>query len=276
MRGVVAPNLARIDVDLDQFRRRNGDGVAVEPGAGGAIVKAAAEREYYVRVARGLVRGIGAVAPDRPQRQFMRLVDHALAVGARDDGDARELDEVEDRLARFADQAALADEDHRTLGIDQQLQRVLQRLQLAWIALIDWRIGIRDRDRRFLLEHVERHVDVDRAGPAVAQQPERLFHRERQHLHSGRLEAALDIGPDHRGIVALEVAARLLERVAVELRRGYVAGDGKKGRGIHHRVGERDRKIDRARAAGGDGRDRFVAHLVVSVGHVTRRLFVVR
>ncbi len=91
----------------------------MQPRARRAIVEAAAEREHHVSVACGFVRGVRAVAPDRPQRQLVGLVDHALAVGTRHDWNAQHVDEVEYRRAGLTDEPALSDENDRTLGAQQ-------------------------------------------------------------------------------------------------------------------------------------------------------------
>src|SRR5262245_42378818 len=45
---IIPANLFRINVDMDELCRRNGEGVAGNPGAGGAVVEAHAEREQHV------------------------------------------------------------------------------------------------------------------------------------------------------------------------------------------------------------------------------------
>src|ERR1051326_9020624 len=77
-------------------------------------------------------------------------------------------------------------------------------------------------DRVLLLEHVERHVDVHRAGPARHHKARRLAQRERKHVDARGLEAALDHRSDDAREVRLVVAVYLLERAAVELRGRHI------------------------------------------------------
>ena len=63
------------------------------------------------------------------------------------------------------------------------------------------------------------------------------------------------------------VAAGLLERPAVELAGGDVAGDREERRGVHERRAERDREVRRPRPARGEGRDRLAADAEPRVGH---------
>ena len=92
----------------------------------------------------------------------------------------------------------------------------------------------------WILENIQRHVDVDGSRTARPQQAERLFHGERQHFNARRLKAFLDEGPDHRREIALKITPGFLERHAVELRGWHIARDREERRRIHHRAGERD------------------------------------
>ena len=272
--GVIASDLRRIVVDLDQLRGRYGQRIAADPRARGAVVEAAAEREQDIGVARGFVGGIGPVSADCAERELVGLGYGALAVGAGHHGYAHELEELEQRVRDFADQAALSDQNHRATRGEQQLERPVYRPQFAGEALVHARIGIGDLDFGRFLENIERHVDVHRSGAAAAQEAECLLDRERQHFHARRLKALLHQGADDRREIALEIAAGFLERHAVELGGGHVAGDREKRGRIHHGPRERDRKIARSRSARGVGRHRLMADLVVGIGHVARRLLV--
>src|SRR6266571_4794008 len=271
---VVAPDFRRIVVDLDELGGRYGERIAADPRAGGAGVEAAAEREQDIGVARGFVGGIGAVSADCDERELVGLGYGAFDVGDGHHGYAHELEELEQRVRDFADQAALSDQNDRATRGEQQLERPVYRLQFAGEALVHTRIGIGDLDFGRFLENIERHVDVHRPRAAGAQEAECLLDRERQYFHERRLKALHHHGAHDRLEIALEIAAGFLERHAVELGGGYVAGDREERGRIHHGPRERYRKIARSRPARGVGRHRLMTDLVVGIGHVARRLLV--
>ena len=68
-RRIVAAEFRRIDVDLNQPGRWNRQRVAIEPGAGRAIVEGEAQGQDDIGMLRRVVRRIGAVAADRTKRQ---------------------------------------------------------------------------------------------------------------------------------------------------------------------------------------------------------------
>ena len=126
------------------------------------------------------------------------------------------------------------------------------------------------------LEHVERHVEIDRSRPAGQHQVVALPQRQRQHVHPRRLERALDVGPQHHRKLSRLVAVALLKRTAIELRGRHVRGDRIERRRIRGRAGRRHDQIAGAGAARGQGGDRLVRDAKVSVSHVAGGLLVAR
>ena len=113
---VIAGDLVGIDVDMDELGRRDGEGVAGQPRARGAVVEAHAERKQHVGGARGVVGLIGAVAGDEPERQRMTGVDRAGAARRPGDGNAQPLREPQQVGGGAPVFDALADQDNRLLG----------------------------------------------------------------------------------------------------------------------------------------------------------------
>ena len=72
------------------------------------------------------------------------------------------------------------------------------------------------------------------------------------------------------------LAIQFLERAAAELAGRHVAGDGQERHRVEIGGGERDRQVDRAGAARGEGRDRLAGDAVVHVGHEAADALVVR
>ena len=165
---VVATDFRGVVIDLNQLGRRNGQRVAVDPGAGGAVIKAAAECEQDIGVARRFVGGIRTVTADRPERQFARLVDGALAVRAGDDRYAQQFEEFEQNFSGFTNEAALTNEDGGTLGGQQEIKCLIERFEVTRRTLPDQGIGIGNHHISGFLKDVQRYVDIDRTGTTGA------------------------------------------------------------------------------------------------------------
>ena len=101
----------------------------------------------------------------------MHLVDGTFAVRAGDDRYPDELEELKQHSGRFADQAALSDQDYRALCGEQQVERPLQRVEIAGGALIHQWIGIGYLDFGRFLEHIERYIDIYRPRPPARNRP---------------------------------------------------------------------------------------------------------
>src|SRR5205823_6940164 len=96
--------------------RRDGEGVAGEPRARGAVVEAHAERKENVGGARGVVGLVGAVAGDEPEGERMMGVDRTRAARRPGDRNAQPLRESQQVGGGAAVLDALADESDGPLG----------------------------------------------------------------------------------------------------------------------------------------------------------------
>src|SRR5207245_8657297 len=67
IRRIIAADLVRIDVDVDELAVGEIPGVAGQPRGGGAVVEARADGDDEVRTPARLVRRIGAVATDEAE-----------------------------------------------------------------------------------------------------------------------------------------------------------------------------------------------------------------
>ena len=115
-RRVVAAELGVIEVDVDQLRAPEIPGIARQPGGRRAVVEAGAERHHEVGVAAGLVRLIGAVAADEAERQLVRHVEAAHAVGRADHRNAGPLGQGRELRRGFGERHAVADEQDRAVS----------------------------------------------------------------------------------------------------------------------------------------------------------------
>ena len=267
---IVAADLLRVDVDMDQFGRRDGEGVAGDPRRRGAVVEAHAEREQHVGLPRRAVGLVGAAARQQPERQRMVGVDGADAAHRMRDRNLQLLGQRQQLFRGAAVFHALADKDHRLLGGQQHVDGLLDAVGIGTAARRD--VGAPFLRLRRLLggrfhEHVERHVQHHRAGPAGHHGLPGLPHHHRHLLAAGRLVHLLAHAAHGGGEVGLVLAVQLLERAAAELRGRHVAGHGEERHRIEIGGGERDRQVHRAGAAGGECRDRLALHAIVGVGH---------
>ena len=198
----------------------------------------------------------------------------------RRDRDPQPLRERAQLVGRAAIAHALADQDHRPLRRASSMSTALRHaLGIGAAARGDVGAPFARVGRLLgggLLEDVERHVEHHRPRPAGHHGLPRLPHHQRHLLAARRLEHLLAHGAHGRREVRLVVAVQFLERAAVELAGRHVAGDRHERHGVEIRVGERDRQVRRARAAGGEGRDRLAFDAVVDVGHEARDRLVVR
>jgi hypothetical protein len=174
---------------------------------------------------------------------------------------------------------ALSDQDHRPLGAEQHVDRLHDAVRIGAAARRDVRaprLRVRRLFRGGLLEHIERHVEHDRAGPAGDHGLPGLPHHHRHLLAASRLIDPFADAADRGGEIGLIVAMQLLECATAELAGRHVAGDGEERHRIEIGGGERDRQVHRAGAARREGRDRLALHAVVDVRHEAADRLVVR
>ena len=267
---IVAADLLGIDVDMDQPRRRNGEGVAGNPRARGAVVEPHAHRQQHIGLTRRVVGLVVPGARDEAQRQRMVAIDRAEAAGGRRDRNLQALGEFQQFFRRAAIAHALADDDRRPLGAEQHVDGLHHAFRIGAAAARYVGVpGLRVRRLlgRRLHEHVEGHVEHDGPGPARRHGLPGLPHRQRHHLAARRLEHLLAHRAHGGGKVGLIVPVHFLEGAAVELAGRHVAGHRHERHGIEKGIGERDRQVGRAGPAGREGRRRPPRDAVVDVGH---------
>ena len=72
----------------------------------------------------------------------------------------------------------------------------------------------------------------------------------------------------------LYIQSQPLLLLLIELCCRHIARNGEKGRRIHHRASQRHRHVARTGTAGGERRNRRVAHAEIGVGHMRGNLLV--
>ena len=199
-------------------------------------------------------------------------VDRADAAHRMRHRDLQLFRERQQSLGRAAVLHALADQDHRPLGGQQHVDGLRHAIGIGAAARRDVGaplLGLRRLFGSRLHEHVERHVEHHRAGPAGHHGLPGLPHHHRHLLAAGRLVHPLAHASHGGGKVGLVLAVQFLERAAAELARRHVAGDGEERHRIEIGGGERDRQVHRARPARREGRDRLALHAVIGIRHET-------
>ena len=270
---IVAADLLGIDVDMNELRRRDREGITGDPRTRRAIVEAHAERQQHVGLPRGVIGLVVTGARHKAERERMIGIERAHAACGRRDRNLQTLGEPLQFLRGAAIAHALPDQDHRLLGGQQHVDRLHHAVGISAAAARN--VGVPgDRVRGFLRrgfhEDVEGDINHDRPRPARHHRLPGLPHRQRHHLAAGRLEHLLAHGAHAGRKVGLIVPVHFLERTAVELAGRHIAGHRHERDGIEIGVCKRDRQVRRARSAGGEGRRRPAGDAVIDVGHEAR------
>ena len=235
-----------------------------------AVVEAGADGEQHVAVVHRHVGFEGAVHAGHAQ--VLAVAEGVAAQAHQGVGDrvAEQSRELGDLRGRVRQHDAAAGVDHRALGLEQQLHRLLDLPRVA----LDHRVVRAHRDLFRILElaamhrHVLRDVDQHRAGAAGAGEVEGLLHRHRDVAHVLDEEVVLHArAGDTDGV-------DLLEGVLADGSRGHLAGDD------HHRDrvavggGDAGDGVGGARAGGHHGDADLLGAAREAVGGVYRRLLV--
>ena len=117
---VVAADLVRVDVDLDEAGRRDGPRLVWHPRAGVRFSEPSAQRHDDVGV-QGVV--VGVFEPPEawhPEKQRVFVGDHALAHEGMDDWNVKVFGEVDQGGHRFGAAQAPADVEERPLSVCEQ------------------------------------------------------------------------------------------------------------------------------------------------------------
>ena len=267
---IITADLFGIDVDMDQPRRRDGEGIARYPRARRAVVEPHPHRQQHVGLTRRVVGLVVAGARDETQRQRMVAIDRAKSACRGRDRNLQPLGEPQEFLRRAAIAHALPDNDRRPLGAEQHVDGFHHAIRIG--AAAARYVGVPfDRVRRLLgrrlHEHVKGHVEHHGSGTARCHGLPGLPHRQRHHLAARRLKHLLAHRAHGGGKIGLVMPVHFLEGAAVELAGRHVAGHRHERHGIEEGVGERDRQVRRAGPAGRKGRRRPPRDAVVHVGH---------
>ena len=92
------------------------------PATGAAIAEPRAQCEDDIGAARGAVRRIDAIAPDRAERPLAIVRKRSLALRGCRNRDLEQVRQMHQLLAGPADQASMAGQDHRALRLQQQIE----------------------------------------------------------------------------------------------------------------------------------------------------------
>ena len=253
----IAPDLIRIDVDLDQLL----------PGGEPESLEAAAHRQHHVGGVDG--RSHARVHPHRADRQRVTIVDRALPLTRGDHGCLQPLRDRGQRVGGVAEHDAPAGHDERRLRSAQRLRGPFERFE------INERRLDRDRrqevDRSRLGERLWRDLDLHRALTATRHDVKRLAHRGGNLGGIEHPPGRLGDRPHHVELVVQvvqepEVAA---DPVAVDLAR-----DQQHRRRARVRGGEPRCRVVDAHAGHDHRHSGFPSRAGVPVGHVRGGLLV--
>ena len=268
---VVAADLGRIDVELDdrRARRRNAE---VERELAAAV---AADEEHQVGPAQDAVGALARVVARRPHRQRVVGREHRLGVERRGHRNRQPLGQGDQLVACARGGHAAAGNDHRPSGALQHSERVgdrrrfgrrPERRHAGELPLHD-HLGIQfafgDHQPADLLQ-----VEVGRPRRAAHRAAERLAQVHRQHVGRVHGRAVLGDGREWCDVIDLLVGVALLVELALA---SGQRDDGRAGQeGVlqaGRQVGGPDRLGHHQRRAAADTR--------VAVGHVGGRLLAV-
>ena len=142
------------------------------------VSQAGAYGEDHVRFQQPLASRPGCCARPGSERQRVRLRERALALHGRVHGYVEQLSEVLELLGRVTEQYASTGPEHRIVGFQKQLGRVLhvrprrRHHRAAWRPVVldhpVWDIGP---------HHVCRHLHCDRSTGPIAERVEGATHR---------------------------------------------------------------------------------------------------
>jgi len=166
---------------------------------------------------------------------------------------------------------AAAEIDHRPLGVEEQIDRLLDLPEMP----LDDRVVRTHLDRlRIAVEgaagagDVLRDVDDDRAGATGAGNVEGLLHRRRQVAHVLDQEVVLDAGPRDADRIAL------LEGVLADGVGRHLAGDDDQRNRIHVRRGDAGHGVGNARPGSDQADADPVRRTRIGVGRMDGSLLV--
>ena len=273
---IVAPDFFRIDVDVNEPRRRDGEGIAGDPRTRRAIIEAHAEGQQHVGLPRGVVGLVMSGARHQAERERVIGVDGAKPAGGCRHRNLQPLGQPQQFVGGAAVAHALPDQHYRPLGGEQHIDRLHDAFRIGAAAAGDIAVpgfGVgRFLGGRFQ-EHVERNVEHHRPRASRRHRLPCLPHGERHHFAARRLEHLLAIGAYGRRKIRLIVTIEFLEGAAVELAGRHVAGHRHERNRIEEGIAERDRKVRRTRPARRERRRRPPGHAIINVGHETRDAF---
>ncbi len=262
--------LGGVDVDVDDL------GVRSERRdlAGDAVVETGTERDQQVAA---LQRRDGRrVAVHAGHAEAQRVIIGKRAAGHQrgDDVNVGHLGELAQRLGGAGLEDAATDVEDRPLAGEDQLGRLLDHPRVTLDVgpvpgqAVD-HLGIgRPVPVHRVLQHVFRHVDQGRAGPAGGGDAECLTHGHGQVLRRhDQLVVLGDATGDADGVAFLKC-------VGTDRRGGHLAGDAHHRDRIHVGVAQRRDHVGCRRTAGDHGDSRPTGDVGVPLGHVAGTLLV--
>ena len=241
---IVAPDLGRVDVDVNQLRRREVEGVFAFPGAAVRFGEASAQPQNPVGRLALFIDEFGAPEAGHAERQRVVVGQRALA----HQGVGDRQSEVFGQFAHFVH--AVGEHDPTT-NVHQRIPGGEQLVDdLFGGGFVERRFGqfavvglnpLEEGDIDLAREHVHRHIDQHRAGPAAFGEGEGLFQNFREELRRVDPPDALAEGTVDFALRGVSVQVDLLVRVfAVVVARDIPGDDDQRDRvqrGVGHAGG---------------------------------------
>ena len=258
---VVVVDLGRPEVDVHDLLRR-----ALVPEGGAPLDQVVADRDHDIGLAQRHQDVVLALQPDREQAVRVGARDRALAHEGVDHADAGVLGQPLELGGGAFAHRAVAGEDQRVLGVQDDVERGRHRLVVgARPARLDRRERLA---ARLVLHQVLGQLDHHGAGLLGLGQLERLAHDLGDVVRMVERLRPLGDRPVHGDRIHVLVAL-LVEALGIGL-----AEDADQRRAVHVGVGDASDQVGRARPERAEADAGLAGQPAIGVGHERRGLLV--
>jgi hypothetical protein len=276
LRLIVASDLRRIHVDVDQARGRHPERGPVIPGARVRLGETSTDRDDEIRCHAGLVGDGRAPESGLPHQQWVTIANASLAHERMRDRHLQRFDERCELLARAGGEHSSARVEHRPFGARKRLHNVRSGCGVDGGPSDDGGCLAERADGQLRRKDV--HWDIDEHRPRTPRlgEMERALHHPRKILDAVDAIDALAERPVDLELVRILVEVDLLMRVPPLVVRLRIAGKDDHRDGIERRVGDPGGAIRQSGPQVQQQHARLSRRACISIGRVRSHLFVPR